>query len=72
MNKLNTAAAIVFAAGLAAAVNAEPLEPIAAPEWVEESSSSAAFLWHCWACGYKFESVAVFRAEEAISARLAA
>ena len=47
-------------------------EPIAAPEWVEESSSAAAFLWHCWACGYKFESVAVFRAEEAISARLAA
>ena len=34
MNKLNTAAAIVFAAGLAAAVNAEPLEPIAAPEGV--------------------------------------
>ncbi len=31
MKKLNTAAAIVFAAGLAATVGAEPLEPIAKP-----------------------------------------
>jgi hypothetical protein len=46
--------------------------PIAAPEWIEESRTSAAFLWHCWACGYKFESVAVFRIEEVVSTSLAA
>lgn len=47
-------------------------KPIAMPEWIEENRRSVAFLWHCWACDYKFESVAVFRAEEVTSAALAA
>ncbi len=34
MKKLNTAAAIVFAAGLATAANAEPIEPVSTPDSV--------------------------------------
>jgi ribosomal protein L37AE/L43A len=34
--------------------------PIAAPEWVEEDRQAVAYLWHCHACGYKFESMAFF------------
>lgn len=35
-------------------------KPIAAPEWVEEDRQAVAYLWHCHACGYKFESMAFF------------
>ncbi len=36
-------------------------KPIAAPEWVEEGSQSRSYLWHCKACGYKFEAMAFFK-----------
>jgi hypothetical protein len=35
-------------------------KPIAAPEWIEAGPRRAAFLWHCWACDYRFEAVAFF------------
>lgn len=34
--------------------------PIALPEWVERTETGAAYLWHCSACDYRFEAVAVF------------
>ena len=34
--------------------------PIALPEWVERRESSTAYLWHCSACDYRFEALAVF------------
>jgi hypothetical protein len=35
-------------------------KPIAAPEWIEAGPRRAAYLWHCWACDYRFEAVAYF------------
>lgn len=35
-------------------------KPIAIPEWIETSPGRAAYLWHCWACDYRFEAVAYF------------
>ena len=46
-------------------------EPIALPEWVEETRGRVAYLWHCHACDYRFEAVAFFEEEHA-SAALAA
>jgi hypothetical protein len=33
-------------------------KPIAAPEWIEAGPRRTAYLWHCWACDYRFEAVA--------------
>jgi hypothetical protein len=35
-------------------------KPIAAPEWIEAGPRRASYLWHCWACDYRFEAVAFF------------
>jgi hypothetical protein len=48
-------------------------KPIAVPEWIEEESSRRiSFLWHCWACDYRFEAVAVFDEQRSGSEALAA
>jgi hypothetical protein len=33
-------------------------KPIAMPEWVESSEGRTCYLWHCWACDYRFEAIA--------------
>jgi len=35
-------------------------KPIGAPDWVEAGPRRASYLWHCRACGYRFEAVAFF------------
>ena len=35
------------------------------PEWIESSESRASYLWHCWACDYRFEAIAFFDAAAA-------
>ena len=35
-------------------------KPIATPDWIESGPNSIAYLWHCWACEYRFEAVAYF------------
>ena len=35
-------------------------QPIALPEWVEERRGRTAYLWHCYACDYRFQAVAIF------------
>jgi hypothetical protein len=35
-------------------------KPIAMPEWVESNGGRACYLWHCWACDYRFEAIAFF------------
>jgi hypothetical protein len=35
-------------------------KPIAMPEWIESSDGRACYLWHCWACDYRFEAIAFF------------
>jgi len=47
-------------------------KPIAAPEWVEEDRRVTSYLWHCAACGYKFESMAFFKRARQDSGSLAA
>jgi hypothetical protein len=32
------------------------------PEWVESNEGRTCYLWHCWACDYRFEAIA-FEAE---------
>jgi len=29
-------------------------QPIAFPEWAEHASGRNAYLWHCYACDYRF------------------
>jgi hypothetical protein len=47
-------------------------QPIALPEWVEESRGRVAYLWHCHACDYRFEAVAFFDDAESGEEALAA
>jgi hypothetical protein len=36
-------------------------KPIAMPDWIESlPGGRTAFLWHCYACDYRFEAVAYF------------
>ena len=46
--------------------------PIAAPEWIEAEPQRTCYLWHCWACDYRFEAVAFFDESEADGQALAA
>ena len=46
--------------------------PIAAPEWIEAGPRSTAYLWHCWACDYRFEAVAFFNDQQPDREALAA
>jgi C4-type Zn-finger protein len=45
-------------------------KPIAAPEWSEAGPRRISYLWHCRACGYRFEAIAIFEESdpEAIAA----
>ncbi|HET6839104.1 MAG TPA: hypothetical protein VFH41_05145 [Bradyrhizobium sp.] len=46
---------------------------ISAPEWIEEEGPRrVVYLWHCWACDYRFEAEAVFEEENSGSNALAA
>ena len=45
-------------------------KPIATPEWIESDPQRTSYLWHCFACDYRFEAVAYF--EDADSEALAA
>ena len=38
--------------------------PIAAPDWIEAGPRHASYLWHCRACDYRFEAIAVFSEQE--------
>jgi hypothetical protein len=40
-------------------------QPIAFPEWTEQTPGRTAYLWHCYACDYRFEAVAIFESEQA-------
>ena len=45
--------------------------PIAKPDWAEPGPGRVAYLWHCHACGYRFEAIAIFEepvAEHALAA----
>jgi hypothetical protein len=47
-------------------------KPITTPEWIEAGSRRTAYLWHCWACDYRFEAVAFFDEAQQESEALAA
>ena len=47
-------------------------KPIAKPDWVEAGPRCAAYLWHCRACGYRFEAMAFFAEPVSESEPLAA
>jgi hypothetical protein len=48
-------------------------KPIAIPEWIEPASPGrTAYLWHCWACDYRFEAVAIFDERDVEQEALAA
>ena len=32
--------------------------PISIPEWIESGQRRTSYLWHCFACDYRFEAVA--------------
>jgi hypothetical protein len=32
--------------------------PISIPEWIEAGKRRTSYLWHCYACDYRFEAVA--------------
>jgi hypothetical protein len=46
--------------------------PIAFPDWEETDANRTSYLWHCHACDYTFEAIAIFDAREAERAPLAA
>jgi hypothetical protein len=33
--------------------------PISTPEWIEPGQGRISYLWHCRACGYRFEAIAI-------------
>ena len=35
-------------------------KPIATPDWVEAGEGRVSYLWHCRACDYRFEAIAIF------------
>jgi hypothetical protein len=43
-------------------------KPIPAPEWIEGDPRRMSYLWHCWACDYRFEAVAFYEDSEALAA----
>jgi hypothetical protein len=46
--------------------------PIAIPDWVEAGPRHMSYLWHCRACDYRFEAIAVFGEEQSDRQALAA
>jgi hypothetical protein len=47
-------------------------KPIATPEWIESAADRTCYLWHCFACDYRFEAMAFFEAQDEASEVLAA
>jgi len=47
-------------------------EPIAGPVWVEPRAHRIGYLWHCRACDYRFEAVAIFERDDDVQDRRAA
>ena len=47
-------------------------KPIAFPDWVESCSNRTSYLWHCSACDYTFEAMAIFEEREQARTPLAA
>jgi hypothetical protein len=48
-------------------------KPIAMPDWIEAlPGGRTAFLWHCYACDYRFEAVAYFGEAETEQEAIAA
>jgi hypothetical protein len=48
-------------------------KPISMPDWIESlPGGRTAFLWHCYACDYRFEAVAYFGEEATEQGALAA
>ena len=47
-------------------------KPIAFPDWVETEADRTSYLWHCHACDYTFEAVAIFESRKPERAPLAA
>ena len=45
-------------------------EPISKPDWAESSPGRMSYLWHCRACNYRFEAIAIY--DEAEQAQIAA
>ncbi len=41
-------------------------QPIERPEWSEPGDRRMSFLWRCAACDYRFTTIAVFAAAEAV------
>ena len=35
-------------------------QPIGYPEWAEPAPGRVAYLWHCHACDYRFEAIAIY------------
>ncbi|WP_159010591.1 hypothetical protein [Bradyrhizobium sp. S69] len=42
--------------------------PISIPEWIEAGQRRTSYLWHCFACDYRFEAVAFEPAQEPLAA----
>jgi hypothetical protein len=34
--------------------------PISRPDWIESNAGRTSFLWHCHACDYQFEAIAIY------------
>ncbi len=47
-------------------------QPIAFPEWAEHAPGRNAYLWHCYACDYRFETLAFFEDSESDGTAIAA
>jgi formamidopyrimidine-DNA glycosylase len=47
-------------------------KPIGAPEWIESGPRCTWYLWHCRACDYQFEAMAIFADQESDTKALAA
>ncbi|MBI5265488.1 MAG: hypothetical protein HY852_27150 [Bradyrhizobium sp.] len=46
--------------------------PIALPEWTEAGEGRVSYLWHCRACNYRFEAIAIYEQSDTESRPLAA
>ncbi|MGY3607850.1 MULTISPECIES: hypothetical protein [unclassified Bradyrhizobium] len=47
-------------------------KPIAKPDWVEQDGGRIFYLWHCRACDYRFEAIAIYPEHGSERAPLAA
>ncbi|MCA1454324.1 hypothetical protein I6F35_14015 [Bradyrhizobium sp. BRP22] len=47
-------------------------KPITKPDWVERDAGRTFYLWHCRACDYRFEAIAIYPERDSEHAPLAA